>query len=343
MKLPSQSISTRDIPQADVLDNVITVVEAVSQGKSSFQDIARELGLTERQGRYYRRAAEILGFIVRIPRQNVSTLTPLGHKLLRGNIGQKEQILTTQIFGVPIIQNVLGVLASSRGRATKRNLVRALWQAVPGTTQSMAERRLVTILSWLERLDIIRKSGRWVRIHHLPSSVSTIEISDPNVPVLPKPSDLRLYKKVHRRRREASRIIRFEVDMVKLERANAIHERLRSLLAERIKRFGVLPTYNRYIDLAARINSQDFIIEVKSSGKVHEQVRRGISQLYEYRYLQCLPKAKLFLLLEKPLTGRVEWLLDYLINDRGIYVIWDASNDRLFTTEEGERNLPFMQ
>jgi len=130
---------------------------------------------------------------------------------------------------------------------------------------------------------------------------------------------------------------------VSLERAKSIHERLRSLLAERIKRFGFLPTYNRYIDLAVSINSQDFIIEVKSSGKVHEQVRRGISQLHEYRYLQCLPNAKLVLLLEKPLTGRVEWLLDYLINDRGIYVIWDASNDRLFTTEEGEKNLPFMQ
>jgi len=343
MKLPSQSISTRDIPQADTLDSVITVVEAVSQGKSSFQDIAHELGLTERQGRYYRRAAEILGFITRIPRRNVSTLTPLGHKLLRGNTDQKKQILTTQVLGVQGIQNVLGVLASSRGTATNTNLMHALWQTVPNTTESMAERRLVTILSWLETLDIIRKRGRWVRIHHLPSSVSTIEISDPDVPVLPKPSDFRLYREVPRRRREASKIIKFEMDMVKLERANSIHERLRSLLAERMKRFGFLPTYNRYIDLAVSINNQDFIIEVKSSGKVHEQVRRGISQLYEYRYLQCLPDAKLVLFLEKPLTGRVEWLLDYLINDREINVIWDASNDRLFTTEEGIKNLPFMQ
>ena len=202
---------------------------------------------------------------------------------------------------------------------------------------------MVTILSWLETQDIIRKSGKWVRLHRLPSSINTVEISDPDMPVLAKPLDLRHFKEVRQRRKVASRIVRFEMDMVKLERANAVHERLRTLLADRMRHFGLLPTYNKYIDLAVRINDQDFIIEAKSSGKVHDQIRRAVSQLYEYRYLQCLPKATLVLLLEKQLSGRYEWLLDYLINDRGIFVIWDASNDKLFTTSEGKQNLPFMR
>jgi len=51
----------------------------------------------------------------------------------------------------------------------------------------------------------------------------------------------------------------------------------------------------------------------------------------------------LVLLLEEPLSGRDEWLLDYLIGDRGIHLVWDASNDKLFTTDEGKKNLPFMK
>jgi len=83
-----------------------------------------------------------------------------------------------------------------------------------------------------------------VRLHNLPTSVNKVEISDPDMPILPKPDDLRLFEEVPRRIKNASRVVRFEVNMVKLERANAAHERLRSLLAERIRRLGFLPTYN---------------------------------------------------------------------------------------------------
>lgn len=143
--------------------------------------------------------------------------------------------------------------------------------------------------------------------------------------------------------RNASAIIKFEVDRVKTERANMTHERLRSTLANRIKRLGFVPTYNRYIDLAVRMANRDFIIEVKSSGNVRAQIRRGISQLYEYRYLQSLPDAVLVLLLEKPLSGENRWLLDYLIEDRGICVLWDDRDDELFTTGKCMEKLPFMR
>lgn len=337
-------ISTKDIPQADSLDKVVLAVQAVSQGKSTFQDIASDLGLTDRQGRYYRRAAEILRFITRTPHTNLSTLTPLGRELLRGDAGQRKQVLSTQVLGVPIVQSVIGMLAASNGTATQRDLGVSLWKIVPKTTQSMAERRLITIISWLENLDIVRKSGQQqVMLQNLPSSANKIEISDPETPVLPRPTELRLFEEIPRRATEASTIIKFEVDRVKLERANVIHERLRSLLAEKIKQSGFLPTYNKYVDLAVRMSGQDFLVEAKSSTNIRSQVRRGLSQLYEYRYLQCLPNAVLVLLLEKPLTGVNKWLLDYLTNDRGIYVIWDAANDELFTTDKGRENLPFMQ
>ncbi len=336
-------IFTKDIPQADSLKEVLMVVEAVSQGKSKFQEIAQQLGLTERQGRYYRRAAEILRFITRVPRTNISTLTTLGAELVKANPQHRTQILTNQILGVPIIQSVIGMLASSNGMAVRTDLELSLRKIVPETTIGMVDRRLTTILAWLEFLDIISRTGQQVALHNLPKSINKIEISDPETPILPKPGDLRLFDEVPKRVTDASSIMKFEVDRAKLERANEVHERLRSALATRIRQLGALPTYNKYIDLAARIDDHDFLIEVKSSGNPRAQVRRGLSQLYEYKYLQCLPDAVLVLFLEKPLTGESTWMLNYLIKDRGILVVWDNKNEELFTTEEGIRELPFMR
>ena len=57
MKIPSE-----DVPQADKLEDVVKIIEGVGQGKRTFQDLSQYIDKVERQGRYYRRAAEILGF-----------------------------------------------------------------------------------------------------------------------------------------------------------------------------------------------------------------------------------------------------------------------------------------
>jgi hypothetical protein len=53
MKIPSSKI-----PQADMLEDVLSVASAVNQGARTFQDIATYIHKVERQGRYYRLAAE---------------------------------------------------------------------------------------------------------------------------------------------------------------------------------------------------------------------------------------------------------------------------------------------
>jgi len=341
--LATQPIPTREWPQADRLEKVVTTVEAISKGKSSYQAIARELGeLDERQGRYYRRASETLGFTKRL-RENFSTLTPLGRDFLQAEPERRNQILATQVLSHPVIRSLVAVLASAtERRATRSDLERSL-STVVKTTKGMVERRLTTVLSWLETLGLVGREGQWVRLHSLPAQIGEIELLN-DVPVIPKPSELKLFHEVSRRFKDASRVIRFEVDIAKCERASRTHERLRSLLAERIRHSDALPTSNQFIDIATRIGIEDFIIEVKTAGEdIHGQIRRGISQLYEYRYIQALPEAKLVLLIEVPLSGKDAWLLDYLVKDRGIYVIWDASNDELFTTDEGKRELPFMK
>jgi len=341
--LTTHSIPTREWPQADRLEKVVTTVEAISKGKSSYQAIARELGeLDERQGRYYRRASEILGFTKRL-QENFSTLTSLGRDFLLAEPARRNQLLTTQVLSRPVIRSVVAVLASATGKRTSRPNLESSLSTVAKTTKGMVHRRLTTVLSWLETLGVVSRKGQWVRLRSLPPEVGEIELPN-DVPVIPKPSELKLFHEVSGRFKDASRVIRFEVDMAKRERASKTHERLRSLLAARIRHCDALPTSNQFIDIATHMGIEDFIIEVKTAGEdIHGQIRRGVSQLYEYRYIQALPEAKLVLLIEVPLSGKEAWLLDYLVKDRGIYIIWDASDDELFTTDEGKRELPFMK
>lgn len=334
-------VVTKDVPQADVLREVVKAAEAVSLNKSSFQEIAKHIGLVERQGRYYRLASELLGLTKRVS-TNVSIVTPLGSQLLQSSPDAQRDILRNKVLKVPIIQSVVGMLVGSGGVASRNYLVNSI-RALANTTEGMADRRLTTILSWLGDLGIISRYGDSIKLQSLPSNINNIEILDPEAPVLPRPNDLKLFVEVPRKLKAASEIVTFEIDTAKTERANTIHEKLRSLIADRIRRCGTYPTSNKYIDLAARISGQDFIVEVKSSGgDVRSQIRRGIAQLYEYRYLQGLQNAKLVLCLEKPLAGADKWYLDYLIHDREISVIWDASNDDLFTTNDCKAVLPFM-
>ncbi len=96
-------------------------------------------------------------------------------------------------------------------------------------------------------------------------------------------------------------------------------------------------------DLAANIDG-DFIFEMKSSNEdnVRDQVRKGLSQLYEYLYLQNKPKATLVLVLEKPINATNKWMIDYLENDRDVLLVWDGS-DKLYSTSETKAKLEFLK
>ena len=340
--LSSQRFSTRSIPQADTLDNVIDVLEFVKKGHNSYQAIAKKLGLTERQGRYYRLAAEILGFIRNIKHRNMAILTQLGQDFLNANHSHRQQILTNQVLNIPVVQGIIAMIAISGGSVIQDELNDALLTVVKESTRSMIRRRIKTIVSWLETLGIVTKTERIIKLQSLPGTIEKLEIGDPNMPVIPRVDDLKLFRLVLRRTSSVG-TLQYEMKAVKQERADETHERLRSCMAKRLREHGYVPTSNHYVDLATRINESDFLIEVKTLGTdVFNRIREGVSQLYEYRYIQCLPHAKLVLLLDRPLTGRSAWLLDYLEKDRGIYVMWNGDNGDLQTTKEGYEALPFM-
>jgi hypothetical protein len=170
-----------------------------------------------------------------------------------------------------------------------------------------------------------------------------LKIEDLNMPILPCVDNLERFEQ------EVERInsiesLQYELEAVTKERTDETHEKLRSLLANRIREYGYMPTSNQYIDLAAKIENIDYLFETKPlKSNVQDQIRKGICQLYEYRYFQHLPNARLVLVTDGPLTGINTWLPDFLKGDRGIYLIWKMDNENFLTTNEGAEILPFIK
>lgn len=92
------------------------------------------------------------------------------------------------------------------------------------------------------------------------------------------------------------------VDDAARERANESHQMLTDLVAAKIRKAGAIPKRNRFVDLSALLRDDLYLFEMKSTtgGNVHSQIRRAVSQLYEYRYLQQVPTAKLVVVIENP-------------------------------------------
>ncbi len=110
-----------------------------------------------------------------------------------------------------------------------------------------------------------------------------------------------------------------------------------------MKQANAIPRNNQLIDIATRYDDKDFIFEVKSitSTNAKSQIRRGISQLYEYRYLQNLADAHLVLVIETLPPPDYEWMIEYLESDRNINVVWDG-DDKLYGRKKTIQSLEFL-
>ena len=115
------------------------------------------------------------------------------------------------------------------------------------------------------------------------------------------------------------------------EKANLRHRVLVQLLAERLRAHDVTPESNVFVDLCC-LAPKKMLFEAKSCRPENllSQIRKGVSQLYEYRYRHDeLNGAKLVLALESRPEGSLDWLLDYLVDDREIAVCWLEGEDNL--------------
>jgi hypothetical protein len=108
-----------------------------------------------------------------------------------------------------------------------------------------------------------------------------------------------------------------------LERANRTHEDVRLALGDELTRRGYHPGADRLLDLYCELPAGLAFYEVKSttSSNWRAQVRKGVAQLKEYRFLYGqTDRAALYIVLSEPITE--SWVLDLLVAEYEIGALW---------------------
>lgn len=124
-----------------------------------------------------------------------------------------------------------------------------------------------------------------------------------------------------------------ELTRIKMQRRNLAHKELIDKMDSWLRRIGATPKENDHIDLFAKIPEDgSFIFEMKSGGdSILEQIRKGLSQLYEYRYRyrDTIGEPEISLCLVLPGPPAIPWIEDYLVEDRDINICWFEEGDNL--------------
>ena len=335
-------IRSADIPQADNLIEVVQLVEKVAKGATTFQDIATRINKIEYEGRYYRRAAEIIGLVKNF--RNHSELTPLGRNLIQTPSDQRHHVLLKAVLGAAIFQRLIPFFERHPHGINRAILQAFITDVTDLGVETMVPHRMSTIINWLESLHIVNKlpNGDLVFEKDTFQQAPAIEFLI-HEPLLPKASSLQEYEIVAARIKSTKETITVIVDEAKRERANAEHRKLINLVASRVRRAGAIPKTNQFIDLAALVIERPYIFEMKSITKedAQSQICDGLSQLYEYRYLQNVSEAILVLVVSTALPKPDAWMHEYLEKDRQIRFLWDGEN-QLYGSQETRKELAFL-
>lgn len=311
-------VSTSDFPQADRLNQVGLVAEAIHNGCETDSDIENYIGLNSegRQGRYYRLSAEILGLIVNT--QNQAQLTPLGAEYagLTTPAAQSD-FLARCLVDTDVFKNALSYIHEHE--PTDQQLKLWFRNFYPGA-QSTADRRFITFQRYLEATELIKvKNGKNVVAKYvggiIKKSISTdLELTGKKAGATKAPNFA------------SSGNMTFNIDLQKREKANQIHWQLIDAKSSFLNTAGLESFENKHIDLFSRKDDQTILYEMKSitasGSNTVPQVRKAISQLYEYRYIFNEPKARLCIVTNSELKNENAWIANYLSKDRMIAYEW---------------------
>lgn len=128
-----------------------------------------------------------------------------------------------------------------------------------------------------------------------------------------------------------------ETTLIKRQKANLWHKILLEKLYHFLQIRGIESLENEHIDLYAKLpNNDHYIFEVKSvtTDNLLSQARKGMSQLYEYRYRYkhiIGNNIKLCLVFSKE-PKEIKWLQQYLCEDREIGIIWFDGDQISYST-----------
>jgi hypothetical protein len=336
-------IPSKDVPQADKLGEIVRTVESVANGARKDTEIAIAFDKDPRQARYYRRGCEILGLLQNY--RNNAELTAKGKEFIEHPQRQKN-ILADAVLRSRTIQRTLPFLEAHREKGVRREELKHFLDEVTETKgKSMIPRRINSVVGWLSGIGMLMKrKDRYYLTGTFPSGVEIVEYAEIDEPLLPTKYDLKEYVGVAGNVRKAKGIVNALIDDAKKERAERAHQMLVDIVAQKIRSSDSIPKSNPYVDLAATLKGDDFLFEMKSTtdGNVHGQVRRAISQLYEYRYLQQTPSAKLVVVIENPPPDEKKWLVDYVVKDRQLLIAWDGDGKALHCPPEVRKELAFL-
>lgn len=126
------------------------------------------------------------------------------------------------------------------------------------------------------------------------------------------------------------------INLVARERANKSHFMLEEILANLAKQQSFSPKSNQSIDLFFETGHGTVLAEIKSctDNNFHSQVRKGVSQLFEYRFLNkslFSSDVTMLLLVETVPPKEKMWLVEYL-SSLGIILAWKEASARAIAT-----------
>lgn len=331
------------IPQADRLEDVIRAIEAVALGARTYQEIAHAIGKVERQGRYYRLAGEQLGMIS-LAGKNHSELTTKGREFLSLPKDARQVFLANAALDNQALSLVFDFI---EGNPNSTRIDVSQFLVSLNISESVANRRSTTILKWLTELGLINNYGDYYKANFRPAfngyAVELVEGKLDTVAPEEQTGNKKgeIESKLTYDLKELEQIwdgtissieegtITYQIDLAARERATVSHQNLVTRIARLLSQKNITPMANRNVDLYALSQGKKYIFEMKSCNETNmlSQVRKGISQLYEYKYRHNLPEASLWLVLESQPMGKNLWLIDYIVQDRGINVCWSVSEN----------------
>lgn len=154
-------LKSKEVPQANVLSDVIKTVKFVEGHKgSTYQMIAYHIGKGERQGRYYRHSAQILGFIENY--KNNAWILPDGERFLSMPRDEQKVYLTNRVRGLAVFQMAEKLIGSTDG--CTRDDIHYLLNS-NGITDNTALRRASSVVNWMVDLEIAKQIGEKIYLN----------------------------------------------------------------------------------------------------------------------------------------------------------------------------------
>lgn len=203
------------------------IIDAIALGAHDDKAIASAIGgLDARQGRYYRRAAEVLGFTVR-DSNHLSVATAAGTEFAKADKAGKQILFIRAVLSNPLFQRLLPFLESKGASGATREDMELFLSAVAELgAESMVKRRISSYMSWLTKLGLARMNGDRLVLDRLPAAVPLVRYASDDEPIFPNRYDLKEYEDQAERIAGKGEAITYFVDEAKRERAVASHETL---------------------------------------------------------------------------------------------------------------------